>query len=87
MLAPDILVTQGDHARSAVLLAIKRGDISLLKSVGTTCGYGILEIGGKAVLWLHTYHPQARYNRFFIRRDRCWQRWARIAPDWYRENR
>lgn len=87
VLAPEILVTQGDQARSAVQYAVKQRDISLLSALGTTCSYKVLEVGRKKVLWLHMYHPQARCNRFFVQRRQCWNRWVKIAVNWYGKNR
>jgi uracil-DNA glycosylase len=88
-LSPDIIVTQGAHAHTAVKYAIDQGNIVLVRDIRSSSKiyhHAILDIDGKQVLWFHTYHPR-NYGKFFQQRKQCWDHWAQIAVEWYRQRR
>jgi hypothetical protein len=66
ILAPDIVVTQGDYAKWAVkgkfpvLLAGR-----LRSQSGCPVEYWVVEIGHRPALWFHTYHPSmfGKFNK------------------------
>jgi hypothetical protein len=75
-LKPDIIVTQGDAARIAIEhhfvgCDIKRSDLP-------RCHHGILNSGGRSVLWVHTHHPR-HFGEFNRERRECWDHWAAVT--------
>jgi hypothetical protein len=71
---PDILVSQGDHAKDAVLK-----HFSPLRTIyswpdkGGACK--VLRIAGQECLWYHTYHPNQGRGLFWKQREQV------ILPD------
>jgi|GEM_PF-495262 len=60
ILAPDVLITQGDHARRAVEGGFPTADLAraLPGWAEIPEEVQLLSIGGRAVIWIHTYHPR-----------------------------
>jgi hypothetical protein len=82
-LQPDIIVTQGATAKSSVEFGLdEHSDMRRIKRLAKSA-YEI-EIDGRRVLWLHTYHAR-NYGKFHNERKRRWSRFAEIASTWYRE--
>ena len=88
VLRPDILVTQGELAFRAVQHAVDTHEISSLRDVSWAGpwqrnshkrAYGVLQISGKSVLWLVTFHPQARQGVFFKQKAHSWTYWSTIV--------
>jgi uracil-DNA glycosylase len=81
-LRPDILVTQGDPAKDAVESSFSSSVSGDLKG----CGHAILDLNGRKVLWIHTYHPR-NFGRFNRQRRECYRGWADDARRfWYDSN-
>ena len=72
-LRPDIVVTQGDRAKEAVLAGFASTPSNPMQ-----CGHSIIDLGRRRVLWIHTYHP-GYFRGFNHQRSECWSRWAEIA--------
>lgn len=84
ILRPDVLVTQGAEAKEAV----KSLDYKVLESID---GYASkVEMDGREVFWLHTYHP-ACWGRFNGQRDfdgtsgraRGWEKYSRMIREFW----
>lgn len=75
-LQPDVLVTQGDEAKSAIEASYQADVHGDLKD----SGHAILQIGTRDVLWIHTYHP--RYFGGFNRQRRdSYPVWIGVVGD------
>jgi uracil-DNA glycosylase len=85
ILRPDVLVTQGRYALTAVEQALQERKISSLRPLtwitSQKGAYGILAIGGRKVLWFATPHPQARGRIFQSQRERYWEKWSSMVGD------
>ena len=60
VLDPDVLITQGAQAYSAIKLAFKHLDRSSLMGQLTKIPDEVflIEVNGKPVIWIHTFHPR-----------------------------
>lgn len=76
ILKPDILVTQGAMAKAAVSSGIPPFR-TVHTEVASGCDSRILEIEGRQVLWLQTYHPR-NFGAFNRQRRECFQGWAEL---------
>ena len=75
ILRPDVLITQGDEAKEAVKC--------LYGTLGSFDEYASkIEMDGREVFWLHTYHP-ACWGRFNRQRDqgRGWEEYSRMIHE------
>ena len=75
ILRPDILVTQGDWAKS--------GMISIVEIQEQIDKFAcIVRFDGRAVFWLHTYHPR-RFGDFYAQRrgGEGWEKYSRQIKD------
>ena len=88
ILRPDVLITQGTEAKEAVKSLIKSLDYKVLKNID---GYASkVEMDGREVFWLHTYHP-ACWGRFNGQRDfdgtrgraRGWEKYSRMIREFW----
>lgn len=71
ILQPDIIVTQGNEAKDVIMVCrlVKHEQKTVERAAYET---GLLElVAGKQTLWLHTYHPGARW-RFHLQKKKCW---------------
>lgn len=77
LLSPDIVVTQGDPAKAAILkkFAIRQHDVRTVNDGHFETGFIKVEPGTKRSLWLQTYHPRA-YGYFNRQRRHCWPLYA-----------
>jgi hypothetical protein len=73
ILKPDIVVTRGNEARLTIH-ALLSGVIEQFDQFAS-----IIELGGRRIFWLHTYHP--RYWGGF-NRQRNFDREAQVAMGW-----
>ena len=79
ILAPDVVVTQGDAARKAILSKFcpRPHDVRTIESpefsLNARYETGLIELvpGVKSFLWLHTYHPN-NFGRFNPQRRYSW---------------
>ena len=91
ILSPEIIVTQGNWAREAIL-----GSLEVREHVEQRVdapGYKHdahyetalvkVEPGRDSCLWLHTYHPRD-FGRFHPQRVHCWPRYAKEAGRFWR---
>ena len=62
LIAPDVLITQGNQARAAITQHFPPHS-SYLAPWSERDRYSILAIGPRLCLWYHTYHPRC-YGRF-----------------------
>jgi hypothetical protein len=80
ILQPNVLVTQGMKAFEAAKHAIGDETISSLSPLTWPAAkkgtYGVLEIGGRKVLWFATLHPKARKGMFQRQRKLFWKKWS-----------
>ena len=91
VLRPDIVVTQGGWAKTAILKSfdVRRHREELLHVSGyarpALYDTGRIELEGHAgeVLWLHTYHP-GNYGRFGPQRAHCWPLYAEAVGRFWR---
>ena len=75
VLRPDIVVTQGDWAKSGM-----NSIVEIQERIDKfAC---IARFDGRAVFWLHTYHP-CRFSDFYAQRDDCegWERYSKEMKD------
>ena len=94
ILKPDIVVTQGDWARTAVCQGfdiqqhvVRKEQIPDYKHAAHyETGLIYLESNGKTTLWLHTYHPTA-YGLFYPQRAHCWPLYAKKVGRFWRSRR
>lgn len=70
-LRPDILVTQGEMAK----VAVQGSFPSRVNSASIGGDNNIINIQGRNVLWIHTYHP-SYYGGFNRQRRECFTNWA-----------
>lgn len=77
ILKPDILVTQGNWAKTAIEKSFSVRKSSMDKRI---CSYVRFLISGRMVLWLHTNHPRD-FGRFNQQRRECFKKWAKIIYD------
>lgn len=77
VLRPDIVVSQGDWAKFGMnsIVEIERRIDEFAR---------IARFDGRAVFWLHTYHP-SRFGDFYRQRDNCkgWERYSKEMNDWW----
>lgn len=77
ILAPDVIVTQGDKAREGLAMAyeeIQKG----IPGVRKTKEVKLISIAEQTVLWIHTYHPAQKQSYF---KKRNWvkkERYSRL---------
>lgn len=73
ILNPEIIVTQGNEAKKAILelLELRIKDIDSYAS--------IIKLNGKKIFWLHTYHPN---NWGMFNRHRAFNKETGIAEGW-----
>ena len=89
LLSPDIVVTQGDWAKTAIQESfdVRRHDVRRLRARGyankALYETGCLEVASDDVLWLHTYHP-GNYGQFGPQRKRCWPLYAEAVGRFWR---
>ena len=92
VLSPDIVVTQGNAAKDAILkgFAVQQHDV---QTVSSACyvkdahyetGFIELEPGRKC-LWLQTYHPN-NFGYFYPQRKHCWPRYAEKVCRFWRSH-
>jgi hypothetical protein len=91
ILRPDIIVTQGMWARIAVQNANFRvingagGSISeCCAAKSQCCGYKILQIAGRRVLWIAGHHPNSR-KKYYQQMNNCWDSWSRRIKRFVRD--
>lgn len=72
ILCPDIIVTQGDWAKKAVGLFFG----GTCESIGGDKYASRIEMNGRKVFWLHTYHP--RYAKGFKEQKSLWDKYSRM---------
>ena len=91
ILSPEIIVTQGNWAREAILGSPKVRE-HVVQRVDAP-GYKLdahyetalvkVEPGTDSCLWLHTYHPR-EFGRFNPQRVHCWPRYAKKVGRFWR---
>ncbi len=92
ILAPDILITQGDWAKFAI--ASKFETLTLeeplepvsLNGETLNCPAHALRINDNNVIWIHTYHPK-HFGEFWPQKSKCWDYWADLVFAFIRANR
>jgi len=84
ILKPEIVVTQGKMARTALrgIDVLRRGEKACASA--ETFEYKVLSIAGKPVLCMHTYHPSA-YGHFWRQKKNCLETFADLASAFIRE--
>ena len=93
VLSPDIVVTQGDPARGAILKSfdVREHDVRAVVSARYVhdahyeTGFIELEPGTKWCLWLQTYHP-GNHGRFNPQRRHCWPLYAEAVGRFWRSH-
>lgn len=70
IVAPDIIVTQGDDARSSVKKSFDDQEITALEEGGVSYWHLPLGANNKA-LWFHTYHP-GHYRGYWRQKEEDW---------------
>lgn len=75
ILAPDIIVSQGNEAKNAIESVLDNTTQRFDEFSAT------IQLGGRAVFWLHTYHP-ANWGAFNKQRD--FDRTSNTALGWVR---
>lgn len=80
-LRPDVLVTQGDHAKRAVEGSYQADVRGNMKG----SGYATIRVGSQLVLWLHTYHPRY-YGGFNRQRRDSYPIWTAVVRDFMADN-
>ena len=91
LLSPDIVVTQGGPARTAILksFSVRPYDVRAVDSPGYTYGAryetGVIELrpGAKRLLWVQTYHP-TNFGRFQPQRRYCWPLYVEAVGRFWR---
>jgi len=93
VLRPDIIVTQGNWAREAILgsLEVREHVVQRVDAPGYKhdAHYETalikVEPGTDSCLWLHTHHPRA-FGHFNPQRVHCWPRYAKEVGRFWRTN-
>jgi hypothetical protein len=88
ILAPDILITQGNAASAA----IEKGFVEANKGMAPQsnrpdCPAHTLPINGRSVIWFPMYHPSARYGLYTKQKQSCLGYWADLAYRFVEDNR
>ena len=91
VLRPEIIVTQGNWAREAILksLELREHVVQRLDAPGYKrdayyeTALVKVEPGTDSCLWLHTYHPRD-FGRFHPQRVHCWPRYAKEVGRFWR---
>jgi len=87
ILAPDVLVTQGNRARDVVEFGIYENEETRFENLVTldTCEDGdkvytihVIELFGREIVWFHTYHPGAWGNLYNDQKVACFEQWADV---------
>lgn len=78
---PNIIVTQGRMAQRGVAKAFEKFEDR--HSTTLPCGYRILSIRNRQVLWIHTTHPR-NFGEFNRERREYWGYWARVVRNSFR---
>ena len=84
ILSPDIVVTQGNPAKDAILksFAVRQHDVRTVDGAHYETGFIELEPGTNRCLWLQTYHP-ANFGRFYPQRTHCWPLYAEAVGEFW----
>ena len=93
ILAPQILVTQGNPSRSAIKEFIKKGKISIINSSkenisksGKDYDLAVIEFKNEKAIWVHHYHPTERSGRFYKYNYYKYQEYAQKIADFLEKN-
>lgn len=79
ILDPDILITQGDHAKWAIKYGFSQSTTLIeIDPANDHCNYHLIQMNGKEVLWFAPYHPNSR-GYFRARSVPCFDTWAEEA--------
>ena len=82
ILEPDVIVTQGDDAKSVIKAGFpketpdRRGARRRTRAGSEGCPFWTLDFGDKQALWFHTYHP--RFGGFWRQKRECFEAWANV---------
>lgn len=80
ILAPDILVTQGQWAKVAVIRGVPEALEPMTSANGVaaeTGSYRMISLPDRKIIWFHTYHP--RFGGYWRQKQRDWPRWTEVV--------
>jgi uracil-DNA glycosylase family 4 len=80
LLSPDIIVSQGDHARRVMM------EFRPQRILDWKCQASLVRCGGRDVLWFATYHPNA-WGLFHKQKRECWPVYESIVGEVLGERR
>ena len=74
ILEPDVIVTQGNAARSVIEdgFPVKKEE-----AASEVCPFWTLDFGDKQALWFHTYHPSF-FGGYWRKKRECFEAWADV---------
>jgi hypothetical protein len=79
-LRPDIVVSQGNLAKDAILASIPPFEV---RHVNDPIPYSILNIAGTEALWLQSYHPHY-FGGYYRQKREFWPGWEGIAFEMFK---
>ncbi len=91
ILAPDILVTQGNYAKWVVEYGIYASEkdcykrAKLLETGVDCCKIYIIIIGKRKVVWIHSYHPHY-FRKYWDQKKACHEVWAKAIYEYLSYN-
>ena len=91
ILAPDVLVTQGDSAKWVVEYEIYKDDkecykkAEMLETGMDCCKVYIIIIGKRKVVWIHSYHPNY-FRGYWKQKKDCHDVWAEVIYEYLSYN-